>query len=55
MTSAGKAKTLGELKKSDYKVVGIREELRRNLIKKIVAEEGMQVGSGDSLVLFESS
>jgi magnesium chelatase subunit I len=44
MTSASKAKTLGELKRSNYKVVGIREELRRNLIRKIVAEEELFPG-----------
>ena len=44
MTSASKAKTLRQLKRSNYKVVGIREELRRNLIKKIVAEEELFPG-----------
>src|SRR3990170_111307 len=44
MTSASKAKTLGDLKRSGYRVVGVREELRRNLIKKIVAEEELFPG-----------
>jgi magnesium chelatase subunit I len=44
MTSARKAKTVKELKKSGYQVVGIREELRRNLIKKIVAQEELFPG-----------
>lgn len=44
MTSARKARTLRELKRSGYKVVGIREELRRNLIKKILAGEELFPG-----------
>ena len=44
MTSARKARTLRELKRSDYKVVGIREELRSNLIRKILAEEELFPG-----------
>ena len=44
MTATQKAKTLRELKESGYEVVGIREELRRNLIKKIVAKEDLFPG-----------
>ncbi|MDA0988093.1 MAG: magnesium chelatase [Chloroflexi bacterium] len=44
MTSAGQAKSLKELKKSGYQVVGVREEIRRNLIKKIVAKEELFPG-----------
>jgi len=44
MKSASKPITLGGLKKSKYEVVGVREELRRNLINKIVAEEEMFPG-----------
>ncbi len=36
---AEKPRTLGELKASGYKVVSVKEELRRNLIKKIRAAE----------------
>ncbi len=44
MTSTQKAKTLRELKESGYEVVGVREELRRNLVKKIVAKEDLFPG-----------
>ena len=44
MTSATKAKSLKELKKSGYEVIGVREELRRNLIKKLVADEELFPG-----------
>ena len=44
MTSAGKAKSLKDLKKSGYKVVGVREELRRNLIRKLVDGEELFPG-----------
>ncbi len=44
MTSTQKAKTLRELKESGYEVVGVREELRRNLVKKIVANEDLFPG-----------
>ena len=44
MPSANKAKSLKELKKSGYKVVGIREELRRNLIGKLVSGEELFPG-----------
>ena len=44
MTSTQKAKTLRELKESGYEVVGVREELRRNLVKKIVADEDLFPG-----------
>ena len=44
MTSTQKANTLGELKESGYQVVGVREELRRNLVKKIVANEDIFPG-----------
>jgi magnesium chelatase subunit I len=53
MTSASKAKSLKELKESGYKVVGIREEIRRNLIKKIVAKEELFpgiIGYGDTVI-----
>src|SRR5690242_21291682 len=33
-------KTLGELKKSGYKPVSVKEEIRRNLIKKLQDKEG---------------
>ena len=39
MTSNTQAKTVGELKASSYQVVPVREELRKNLIAKIRAEE----------------
>ncbi len=35
MTSEGKPRTLGELKRSGYKVSSVKEELRRNLIARI--------------------
>ena len=44
MTSTRKANTLRELKESGYEVVGVREELRRNLVKKIVADEDLFPG-----------
>ena len=39
MTSSTQAKTIGELRASDYRVLPVREELRNNLITKIRAEE----------------
>jgi len=39
MTSNTQPKTVGELKASSYQVVPVREELRKNLIAKIRAEE----------------
>ena len=39
MTSSTQAKTIGELRASNYRVLPIREELRNNLITKIRAEE----------------
>ena len=39
MTSTAQARTIGELKKSGYQVLPVRDELRNNLIKKIRAEE----------------
>lgn len=44
MTLASKPITLGGLRKSKYEVVGVREELRRNLINKIVTEEELFPG-----------
>ena len=44
MTSADKPRSLTELKKSGYRVVGVREEMRRNLIRKIVAGEELFPG-----------
>ena len=44
MTATQKAETLRELKDSGYQVVGVREELRRNLVKKIVAGEELFPG-----------
>ena len=44
MTSVDKPRSLAELKKSGYKVVGVREEMRRNLIRKIVAGEELFPG-----------
>jgi magnesium chelatase subunit I len=44
MTSSRKAKTIKQLKRSGYKVVGIKEELRRNLISRIIAEEELFPG-----------
>jgi len=44
MTSGSKAKSLKELKKSGYQVVGVREEIRRNLIGKLVAGEALFPG-----------
>src|SRR5712692_1433906 len=37
MTSEQQPRTLGELKKSGYKVVSVKEEMRRNLIGRIRA------------------
>ncbi|RYE29100.1 MAG: magnesium chelatase, partial [Sphingobacteriales bacterium] len=34
-----KIKTIGELKKSGYQPISIKEEIRKNLIKKITAKE----------------
>lgn len=39
MTSVPKAKTVGELRRSGYQVLPVREEMRKNLIEKIRAEE----------------
>ena len=39
MTSSTQAKTIGELRDSNYRVLPIREEMRNNLITKIRAEE----------------
>ena len=39
MTSSTQAKTIGDLRASDYRVLPVREELRNNLINKIRAEE----------------
>jgi len=39
MTSSTQAKTIEELRASDYRVLPVREELRNNLINKIRAEE----------------
>jgi len=39
MTSSTQAKTIEELRASDYRVVPVREEMRNNLITKIRAEE----------------
>ena len=44
MTSASRASTLGELKDSGYRVVSVREEMRRNLIDKIKANEELFPG-----------
>ena len=35
MTSQAKARTLGELKQSGYRVSTVKEEMRRNLIERI--------------------
>ena len=39
-----KKKTIGELRESGYKVLSVREELRKNLIKKIEADEELFPG-----------
>ena len=39
MTSTAQARTIGELRKSGYQVLPVRDELRNNLIKKIRSEE----------------
>ncbi|MBI2856565.1 MAG: magnesium chelatase, partial [Chloroflexi bacterium] len=44
MTATGKATTLKDLKDSGYRVIGVREELRRNLVRKIVNEEELFPG-----------
>ena len=44
MTSTERAKTLGELRDSGYRVVSVREEMRRNLIHKITANEELFPG-----------
>ncbi len=35
MSVKGRARTIGELRKSGYKVVPVREELRANLVEKM--------------------
>ena len=44
MTSSTQAKTIGELRDSNYRVLPVREELRNNLIAKIRAEETLFPG-----------
>ncbi len=39
MPAAKKAQTIGQLRRSRYKVLPVREEMRKNLIAKIRAEE----------------
>ena len=39
MPAAKKAQTIGQLRRSRYKVLPVREEMRNNLIAKIRAEE----------------
>ncbi len=39
-----KAKTIGELRESGYRVVSVKEEMRRNLIRKIRAKEELLPG-----------
>ncbi len=46
-----KAKTIGELRKSGYRVASVKEELRRNLIRKIQKKEDLLPG----IVGFEDS
>jgi len=43
-------KTLGELKKSNYKFLTIKDELRENLIKKLKVEEPIFDGTSILLV-----
>ena len=53
MTSNSKPKTIGELRESGYEVLPVRQELRRNLIAKIKAEEELFpgiVGFDDSVI-----
>jgi len=53
MTSNPKPKTIGELRESGYEVLPVRQELRRNLIAKIKAEEELFpgiVGFDDSVI-----
>ncbi len=44
MTSTDRARTLGELRDSGYRVVSVREEMRHNLIRKITAGEELFPG-----------
>ena len=44
MTSTERARTLGELRDSGYRVVSVREEMRHNLIRKITAGEELFPG-----------
>ena len=37
-----KAKTLGELKKCNYRSVGVRDEMRANLLRKLEAGEPLE-------------
>ena len=46
-----KPKTIGALRKSGYKVVGLKEEMRQNLIKKIENDEELFPG----IIGFEES
>jgi len=53
MTSNSRPKTIGELRKSGYEVLPVRQELRRNLIAKIQAKEELFpgiVGFDDSVI-----
>ena len=46
-----KPKNIGELRESGYKVLSVREELRKNLIKKIEADEECFPASSDLTTL----
>ncbi len=43
-TSTNKARTIGELRKSGYKVVSIKTEMRRNLVEKVRRQEDLFPG-----------
>ena len=48
-----KAQTIGELRQSGYKVISVKEEVRKNLIKKIVNNEVLFpgiIGFDDSVI-----
>ena len=51
MPRRSKLKTIGELRGSSYKVVGVKEEVRRNLIAKIRRKEELFPG----IIGFEDS
>ena len=51
MPKTKKAKTVGELRKSKYKVLSVKQEIRKNLVKKIRSDEDLFPG----IIGFEDS